>query len=89
MVLIIIITRSLEECSELMEYLKSRSIVALFHYIPLHSSSAGIKYGRVSGTMTVTDDISERILRLPMYYELTDDDIEKVVEALEGFYQNS
>jgi dTDP-4-amino-4,6-dideoxygalactose transaminase len=39
--------------------------------------------------MTVTDDISERILRLPMYYELTDDDIAKVVEALEGFYQNS
>lgn len=39
--------------------------------------------------MTVTDEISERILRLPMYYELTDVDIEKVVEALEGFYQNS
>jgi dTDP-4-amino-4,6-dideoxygalactose transaminase len=84
-----IITGSLKERAELIEYLKARSILSLFHYVPLHSSPAGIKYGRVNGTMTVTDDISERILRLPMYYELTDDDIAKVVEALEGFYQNS
>lgn len=83
-----ILTGSLKERAELIEYLKARSILSLFHYVPLHTSPAGIKYGRVSGTMTVTDDISERILRLPMHYELTDDDIEKVVEALEGFYQN-
>lgn len=84
-----IITRSREERSELIAYLKERSIWALFHYIPLHSSPAGIKYGRVSGKMTVTDDISERILRLPMYYEMHNDEIDRVVQALEGFYKNS
>lgn len=82
-----VVTRSNEERSRLIEYLKSKSILALFHYVPLHSSPAGIKYGRVSGAMPVTDDISAQLLRLPMYYELADDDIEKVVEALEGFYR--
>jgi dTDP-4-amino-4,6-dideoxygalactose transaminase len=54
--------------------------------VSLHSSTAGIKYGRVSGKMAVTDDISKRILRLPMYYEMCDEEIERVVEALEAFY---
>jgi dTDP-4-amino-4,6-dideoxygalactose transaminase len=82
-----IITGSLQERSELIEYLKVRSILSLFHYVPLHSSPAGIKYGRVSGKLVVTDDISERILRLPMYYEMTDGDIKRVVEAVEEFYR--
>jgi dTDP-4-amino-4,6-dideoxygalactose transaminase len=81
-----IITRSQAERSELIAYLKQRAIWALFHYIPLHSSLAGMKYGRVSGKMAVTDDISERILRLPMYYEMTDNETERVVKAVEGFY---
>lgn len=83
-----IITRSQAERSRLIEYLKERSILTLFHYVPLHSSPAGIKYGRVSGTMAVTDDISERILRLPMYYEMRDDDVRMVVEAVEHFYRS-
>ena len=82
-----IITRSQTERTELIEHLKAKSILSLFHYVPLHSSPAGMKYGRVSGTMEMTDDISERILRLPMYYELTDGDIERVVEAMEEFYR--
>lgn len=84
-----IITRSREERFELIAYLKERAIWALFHYVPLHSSPAGIKYGRVSGEMTVTNDISERVLRLPMYYEMTDDEIDRVVQAVEDFYKNS
>ncbi len=82
-----IITGSWQERSELIEYLKVRSILSLFHYVPLHSSPAGIKYGRVSGKLVVTDDISERILRLPMYYEMTDGDTERVVEAVQEFYR--
>lgn len=82
-----IITRSQTERTELIEHLKARSVLSLFHYVPLHSSPAGMKYGRMSGTMEVTDDISERILRLPMYYELTDSDTERVVEAVEEFYR--
>ena len=83
-----VITRSAKERSAIIEYLKKKSILSLFHYIPLHSSPAGIKYGRVSGTMSVTNDISERILRLPMYYEMSKDDVEMVVRAMEGFYKN-
>jgi len=82
-----IITRSQTERTGLIEHLKASSILSLFHYVPLHSSPAGMKYGRVSGTMEVTDDISERILRLPMYYELTDGDTERVAEAVEEFYR--
>jgi dTDP-4-amino-4,6-dideoxygalactose transaminase len=81
-----IITRSREERSELIAYLKERAILALFHYVPLHSSPAGMKYGIVSGKMTITDDISEKILRLPMYYEMNDREIDRVVRAVEGFY---
>jgi len=81
-----IITHSSEERSKLIAFLKERAIWALFHYVPLHSSPAGMKYGRVSGEMKVTDYISERILRLPMYYEMTDGEIERVVGSLEEFY---
>jgi dTDP-4-amino-4,6-dideoxygalactose transaminase len=82
-----IITRSLKERMQLIEYLKTRGILAIFHYIPLHSSPAGMKYGRVSGEMSVTNDYSERILRLPMYYEMSNEDVDQVVEKLMSFYR--
>ena len=81
-----IMTRSPGERSELIAYLKERDILALFHYVPLHSSPAGQKYGRVGTTMAVTDDVSDRILRLPMYYEMTDQETDDVVNAVETFY---
>ena len=82
-----IITRSLKERMQLIEYLKTRGILAIFHYIPLHSSPAGMKYGRVSGEMSVTNDYSERILRLPMYYKMSNEDVDQVVEKLMSFYR--
>ena len=81
-----IITGSLEERQRLIQYLEKNDIGAVFHYVPLHSSPAGRKYGRTSGDMRITDDISERVLRLPMYYEMSDDDVERVAEAIESFY---
>ncbi len=81
-----IITRSLEERTSLIQHLKARHIYAVFHYVPLHSSPAGTKYGRTSGEMTVTNFISDRILRLPMYYEMCDEDIERVSHAVETFF---
>jgi len=83
-----VITRSLEERSRLIDYLKQNNISAVFHYVPLHSSPAGIKYGRTSGTMRVTDDISDRVLRLPIYYEMREDDVEMVANNLMRFYEN-
>lgn len=84
-----IITRSLNERMRLINYLKEHGILAVFHYIPLHSSPAGMKYGRVSGEIGVTNDISDRLLRLPLYFEMSDEDIERVVEVVCGFYRNA
>jgi len=82
-----IITRSHKERTQLTEYLKTKGILAIFHYIPLHSSLAGKKYGRVSSDMSVTNDLSERILRLPMYYAMSNEDVDRVVEELLNFYR--
>ncbi len=80
-------TRSLEERSQLIDYLKQKGIWAVFHYVPLHSSPAGIKYGRTTGTMHVTDDASDRVLRLPIYYEMREEDVEMVAEYVSRFYE--
>lgn len=82
-----IITRSPEERSGLIESLKSHDVHAIFHYVPLHSSQAGRKYGKVAGSMTVTDDLSERIVRLPLYYAMTPEEIDRVVELIWNFYR--
>ncbi len=81
-----IIINSLDERGRLINYLKQNGIWSVFHYVPLHSSPAGIKYSRTSGNMHVTDYISDRVLRLPVYYEMRDDEIDRVVKAVEGFY---
>jgi len=81
-----IITRSLEERTRMLEHLKKQGILAVFHYVPLHSSPAGKKYCRTSQGMEVTDDLSNRLLRLPMYYEMRDEDINRVVENVRSFY---
>ncbi len=81
-----IVTRSLEERTRLIGHLADNGIQAVFHYIPLHSSPAGKRYCRAHGTLTVTEDISERLLRLPMYYEMTEEDIGTVSEQVKRFY---
>ena len=82
-----IVTRSLEERNRLIEHLKANGIWAVFHYVPLHSSPAGMQYGRTSGEMSATDYLSERVLRLPIYYEMSEDDVTKVVESVKRFYE--
>lgn len=83
-----IITKSLDERKLLVAYLGKNGIMAVSHYVPLHSSPAGLKNGRVSGDLRVTDLVSERLLRLPVYYEMSDSDVEKVVQTVIGFYSN-
>ncbi|MDD5475918.1 MAG: dTDP-4-amino-4,6-dideoxygalactose transaminase [Syntrophales bacterium] len=84
-----IITRSLGERSRLIDYLRKFSIRAVFHYVPLHSSPMGSRHCRSSGKLTHTDQISECLLRLPMYYEMKDDEVYRVVEAVKAFYKGS
>jgi dTDP-4-amino-4,6-dideoxygalactose transaminase len=84
-----IITRSLEERARMIKFLSNKGINALFHYMPLHSSPAGIKYGRSHGTMQVTNAKSDTLLRLPMYYEMSLADVQEVVDALICFFRNN
>jgi dTDP-4-amino-4,6-dideoxygalactose transaminase len=65
-----------------LDALKERGIGALFHYVPLHSAPAGVRFGRTHGSMAFTDDLSSRLVRLPMYYEMNDTAIERVVSIL-------
>ncbi len=75
-----------EQRTELINYLKSNEIQTVFHYIPLHSAPAGIKYGRFNGEDRYTTRESERLLRLPMYYGLTVDDVHRVTEHVIKFF---
>ncbi len=84
-----LITRSTEERKRLIEHLGTRRILAVIHYVPLHSSPAGRKYGRAFGALGVTEDISARLLRLPLYYEMSDGDVGRVAEAVKEFYVRS
>ncbi|HUN54470.1 MAG TPA: dTDP-4-amino-4,6-dideoxygalactose transaminase [Smithella sp.] len=82
-----IITRSLKERMELAQFLKDQNIMAVFHFVSLHSSPAGKLYGRTNGTLKVTKRISDCLLRLPLYYEMRDDDVYFVTGKIRNFYE--
>jgi len=82
-----IIARSLEERTKLAGFLRDRGILAVFHYVPLHSSPAGKKFGRTCGKMHVTDKVSDCLLRLPLYYEMTAEEVSFVAEKISDFYK--
>ncbi|MDZ7761295.1 MAG: dTDP-4-amino-4,6-dideoxygalactose transaminase [Desulfovermiculus sp.] len=82
-----VITESFQVRTKLLQFLKKESIHAVFHYLPLHSSPAGQKYGRVCGQMTNTDEVTSRILRLPMFYEISDHEVSRVVQAVYRFFR--
>lgn len=78
--------KNIDERTRLISYLKEKQIGAVFHYIPLHSSPAGQKFGRFHGEDKYTTKESERLLRLPMYYGLKTSYIEYIIESLEKFF---
>ena len=80
-------TKDLEERQALIQALREQGILAVFHYIPLHSSPAGKKFGRFHGEDRYTTRESERLLRLPMYYSLTEENVNDVVSVIEEFYR--
>jgi dTDP-4-amino-4,6-dideoxygalactose transaminase len=82
-----ILLKDLETRTKLIEYLKSKDILSVFHYIPLHSSPAGKKYTKVSGSMSVTDNVSERLVRLPLFYDITDDEVTYIVNTISSFFK--
>ena len=80
-------TCDLAERTALIQYLKEQNIQATFHYVPLHSAPAGLKYGRFPGVDKYTTKESERLLRLPIYYGLKLSEVEYVTEAIKEFYK--
>ncbi|MFP4042321.1 MAG: dTDP-4-amino-4,6-dideoxygalactose transaminase [Bacteroidales bacterium] len=80
-----ILLPSEEKRNSLMDNLKEEGIQAVFHYIPLHSSSMGKKFGYQEGDLPITESISKRLLRLPFYYNLTKDQQDFVINKIKKF----
>jgi len=78
--------KNIEERGKLIEYLKQNDIQTVFHYVPLHSSPAGKQYGTFFGDDKYTTNESERLLRLPMYYELDEKFVMLIIEKISEFY---
>ena len=76
---------SLDARDALIAHLGAHDILAVFHYLPLHLSDVGVRYGGRPGDCPVTEDVSDRLLRLPLYYALSDDEQSRVVEAVRSF----
>lgn len=79
--------RDIEERSTLMEYLAEHKVMTAFHYVPLHSSEAGVKFGTFHKEDMYTTKESERLLRLPLYYDLNEKEVNYIVECIMKFYK--
>ena len=80
--------KDIEERTRLIEFLKNFGIYSVFHYIPLHSAPAGLKFGRFHGEDRFTTKESERLLRLPLYYGLKQDQVRYIAEKVKEFYES-
>lgn len=79
--------KDLAERTKLIEFLKLNDILAVFHYIPLHSAEAGLKFGRFNGEDKYTTKESERLLRLPLYYGLEEKELNYIICKIREFYK--
>lgn len=82
-----ILLNSADVRAALWQFLRDRDIQSTTHYVPLHSAPAGVKYGRVSGSLKVTDDLANRMLRLPMFADLSKDETSYVVDSINAFFK--
>lgn len=79
-------TKDLEERTAFISFMKEKGILTVFHYVPLHTAKAGRKFGRFHGEDVYTTKESERLVRLPLYYGLTEDQNRYIVEQVRAFY---
>lgn len=77
----------LKQRTDFISFLGEKGVASSFHYIPLHSAPAGLKFGRFNGTDEFTTKESERLTRLPLYYGLTAEDRRTVVEAVHAYFE--
>jgi dTDP-4-amino-4,6-dideoxygalactose transaminase len=76
---------SMEKRQGLIAHLRQRGISSVFHYLPLHLSEMGRRFGGKAGDCPVTEDIADRLLRLPFFFELTEAEQDRVIEALHSY----
>ena len=79
-------TKDMEERSALIDFMKKNDVLTVFHYIPLHTAPAGIKFGRFHGEDKYTTKESERLLRLPMFYQLKESEVDYIAGKVKEFY---
>lgn len=80
-------TLTLEKRTALIEYLKQKGVMAVFHYVPLHSAKAGQCFARLHGTDKYTTQESERLVRLPIWYGISENEIQYIINTIIEFYQ--
>ena len=80
--------KNLEERTAFIDYMKRNSIGCVFHYIPLHSAPAGLKFGYFFGEDRFTTKDSERLVRLPLWYGLSDKEVKTIIDVVKEFYKN-
>lgn len=78
--------KNLQERTAFINYMKENDVHTVFHYVPLHSAPAGLKFGRFAGEDVYTTKESERLVRLPLYYGLSQEDLEKVIRLVYDFF---
>ena len=81
-------TKNLKTRQEFIQYMRDNEIQCTFHYVPLHSAPAGLKFGRFVGEDEHTTPDSDRLVRLPMYYNIDKKDLEKVINKTLEFFEN-
>ena len=81
-----LLLRSKEERADFISFMKSQGIMSVFHYVPLHSSPAGRRFGSFSGDDVHTSSCSERLVRLPLYFGIQDDEFTHVVDSAKHYF---
>jgi len=81
-----LLARDEGERNTLLRKLNEQGMNAVFHYVPLHSSPAGMRYGRHDGDLVVTDSVAQRLLRLPIFFEMESSDVEAVAAVISAYY---
>jgi dTDP-4-amino-4,6-dideoxygalactose transaminase len=80
-----LILPNLEDRTRFISTLKEKGILCVFHYLPLNSSEMGLRFGAKAGDCPVTENISDRLVRLPLFYNMTDDEQARVIESVLEF----
>jgi len=74
------------ERGRFIDHMRNKGVLAIFHYVPLHLSTMGRTYGYMDGMLPVTEEVSARIVRLPMYYSMTESELSRVIDAVKEFH---